>query len=82
MGQSRLNITDTQATLGTRHRTKTNKAKNTTQKTKQISTDPIKTLMVNPGDRSTKFDLPVSQQYQLVLQRECLKDSSHLIFHF
>jgi hypothetical protein len=33
MGQSRLNITDTRATLGTRHRTKTNKAKNTTQKT-------------------------------------------------
>jgi hypothetical protein len=37
MGQSRLNITDTRAALGTRHRTKTNKAKNTTQKTKQIA---------------------------------------------
>jgi len=35
------------AILGTRHRTKTNKAKNTTQKTKKVSnTDPTKILEV------------------------------------
>ena len=34
---------ETLSTLGTRHRTKTNKTKNTTQKTKKMSnTDPTK----------------------------------------
>ena len=40
----------TLATLGTKYRRKTNKTKNTTQKTKQMSnTDPNKKTDINPG---------------------------------
>jgi hypothetical protein len=40
----------THATLDTRHKTKTNKTKNTTQKIKKMSnTDPTQNPEVNPG---------------------------------
>ena len=49
-GQSGMDNPHTHAPLGTRHRTKTNKTKNTTQKTKGMSnTDPTKKPEVNPG---------------------------------
>jgi hypothetical protein len=42
---------ETQATLGTRHRTKTNKIKMQQKTKKMINTDTIKYLGVNPGDQ-------------------------------
>jgi hypothetical protein len=49
-GQSIMDKPETQATLGKRHRTKTNRTKSTSQRTKKMSkTDPTKKLGVNPG---------------------------------
>jgi hypothetical protein len=42
---------ETQATLGTRHRTKTNKIKMQQKTKKMINTDTTKHLGVNPGDQ-------------------------------
>jgi hypothetical protein len=42
---------ETQATLGTRHRTKTNKIKMQQKTKKMINTDTTKYLGVNPGDQ-------------------------------
>jgi hypothetical protein len=48
-GQSGMDNPHTHATLGTRHKTKTNKTKNTTQKTKKMSnTDPTKKTRDEP----------------------------------
>ena len=56
-GQSGMDNPHTHATLGTRHRTKTNKTKNTTQKTKKMSnTDPTKKPEMNPGASEALFE--------------------------
>ena len=48
--KSRMDNPETQTTLGTRHRTKTNKMKTTTQKTKKMSnTNHAKITGRNPG---------------------------------
>ena len=56
-GQSGMDNPHTHATLGTRHRTKTNKTKNTTQKTKKMSnTNPTKKPEMNPGASEALFE--------------------------
>ena len=50
-----MNNSETQATLGARHRTKTNNIKNTTQKTKKMNTtDPTENSGINKVARNGK----------------------------
>ena len=59
-----MDNTETQATLGTTHRTKTKKAKNITQKTKKMSNKaPIR---MNPG-ACKRYAVPVSYKTPAVI---------------
>jgi hypothetical protein len=49
IGKSRKDNPETQTTLGTRHRTKTNKTKNTKHKTKQMNKMECPKTGMNPG---------------------------------
>ena len=61
-GQPRTDNPETQATLSTRHRMKTNKTKNTTQKTKKMSnTNPPNKTGMNPSTQEGRA-VPVSQK--------------------